>query len=1534
MRLALTVVSPAARTQADVLLDADPGTPVGEVAAELARLLGGGEPGQDYGTVLHFPGPRVPAGRPAAGPPGLPQRPAGSAAAATVTTPPRTGLPLYVDHLLIPADQALASSPLRTGCVVSLGDPAGCLPPEPTGVVECRIAGGPAAGGVHRLSIGSADIGSGPLEHIRIPDPDIPAHALSVTVDSRGACQVAAGDGAAATKDREPLTGPVPWLPGQQVTVGGTLLELAPYEPPDAALHPSEDGGGLDFNRPPRLLPPERQTRFQLPSPPARDERRPWPILMAVAPVLMGVVLAFAIHEVYLLAMCALSPVMLLGSHFSDRKRGRRSYAERMAEYRERKERIEQDARDALDADRLQRRADSPDPAAVLSIATGPRRRLWERRSSDPDYLLLRVGTADLPSSVELQDPTRDEHRRQVFWDIPDAPVTAALPERGVLGVAGPGDEPRAIGRWLVAQTATLHSPNDVQIYLLTDGAGRPGWEWTRWLPHCQHPGGGTLIGNDAETVGARIAELLAVLSARRSALRESAAQQVSFRQADIVVVFDGSRRLRWLPGAIQILREGPAVGVYSICLDAEERLLPAECQAVAVVEPGGLRVQQTGDAAIRQVRPDYASPGWCARLARGIAPIRDISDEDASLGLPDSGRLLDVLGLEPPAASAIAARWRSGGRSTLAVVGEAYDGPFGIDMRRDGPHGLIAGTTGAGKSELLQTIVASLAVANRPDAMTFVLVDYKGGSAFKDCVRLPHTVGMVTDLDTHLVERALQSLTAELTRREHMLAAWGAKDIEDYTELQVRTARAAGGDPAPAPPLAPLPRLMIVIDEFASMARDLPDFVTGLVNIAQRGRSLGIHLILATQRPSGVVSPEIRANTNLRIALRVTDAAESSDVIDAPDAAHISKSTPGRAYVRLGHTSLVPFQAARVGGRRPGPAASGTERPWLARIEWPDLGRPGPERPAPQQREAEEITDLTVLVSAIREANAELRIPAQHSPWLAALPATLLLADLPASLPAGQLGAAGQPAGGLPADGLPASPQPGAQLPLIPYGLEDRPAQQAQQPAAIDLRSFGHLMAAGAPRSGRSQLLRTIAGSIAAAQSCADVHIYGIDCGNGALLALTELPHCGAVVLRTQTERAARLISRLGQELSRRQELLADGGFADIGEQRSGASPGETGLPHIMVLLDRWEGFTPTLGEADGGRLTDTITRILGEGASVGMHLVMTGDRSLIASRISSMTDDKLAFRLPDSDDVNLIGLRARDLPEDIPPGHAFRGESGLEIQVALLGPDASGQGQAAALREIAAGAARRAAGVSRGLRPFRVDVLPARLSFDDAWRLRPPGGAAGRLWGLVGVGGDELTAYGPDLADGMPAFIAGGPAKSGRSSVLVAMARSFLASGAQLIVVAPRPSPLRSLGGLPGVVRVFDGTGLPAGEFAAAIGEFSGPGVVVIDDAEVLRECDAAEELKKLIAFGGDQRRALVFGGNSEDLCAGFGGWQVEARRARRGCLLSPQQITDGDLIGTRLQRSLIGEPVRPGRALLNTGDGKLVTVAVPLD
>jgi S-DNA-T family DNA segregation ATPase FtsK/SpoIIIE len=288
--------------------------------------------------------------------------------------------------------------------------------------------------------------------------------------------------------------------------------------------------------------------------------------------------------------------------------------------------------------------------------------------------------------------------------------------------------------------------------------------------------------------------------------------------------------------------------------------------------------------------------------------------------------------------------------------------------------------------------------------------------------------------------------------------------------------------------------------------------------------------------------------------------------------------------------------------------------------------------------------------------------------------------------------------------------------------------------------------------------------------------------------------------------------------------------------------------------------------------------------------------------------------------------------MPDGIPPGRAFRAGAGAEVQVALLAPDASGQGQAAALQSIAAHCRSRDSAIPAPRRPFRVDLLPARISFADAWQLRD--GPAGPLWGLVGVGGDTLTALGPDLATGAPCFIVAGPAKSGRSTILLSMARSFLSAGTPVVLAAPRPSPLRLLASLPGVLRLFDTPELDGKELAGVLAAFSGPGVVLIDDAEILRDCDAASELSRLIAFGSDAGRALVLGGDSESIGLGFSGWQVEAKRARRGCLTAPANLPEGDLIGVRLTRGLIGHPPHPGRCLLHTGDGNLITVTVPAE
>ena len=1468
MQLTVTVADPMTQAHLDLFVDVDTLTTVGELAAELTAQLRDVDDRKIASLDAHR---------------------AGGVAQATR---------LYVDGLMLDSADLLTDSPVRDGSLVSFDDPALSTVAEPLGAQDLRIVSGPGAGVVHRLSAGEATVGSGPACAVRLDVEGVPELAFTLRVPLHGPCTVHPADGVELQLEHEVVEDEREWEEGACLLLGDSLLELRHAASADAALQPSVDGLSLDYNRPPRLLPPLRKTRYQLPSPPVEPRGRQLPWIAIFAPMVMAAVMVFALGNVRYALFAFMSPVMAIGNFVSGRSGSRKTYKADLETYQSRTAQIQQDARDALVAERLTRRSQAPDPAEVLLIAAGPRARLWERRRDDPDYLSLRLGTADQPSEVTLEDPEQLSHRRDVTWQALDAPVTVSLSQRGVVGVAGRSELTGPLAAWLVAQTAVLHSPRDVQVYVLTDGAARDRWDWLRWLPHCRPSQGQdavVLLGSDTDSQSRRIGELQAMVQARSAA--RSSAEAATVDDPDVLVVLDGARRLRFLPGIVQVLKDGPKVGIFALCIDADERLLPEECSAVVVqTGPSTVTVRQQRLEVVADARADIVPASWFGRVSRALAPVKDVTDDGAESALPNGCRLLDVLDLEPPTGQGVMDAWLRGGRTTEAVVGMSLDGSFALDLRRDGPHALIAGTTGAGKSELLQTLVASLAVANRPDAMTFVLIDYKGGSAFKDCVNLPHTVGMVTDLDTHLVERALESLAAELHRREHILAAAGAKDIEDYTDLGTKDSA-----------LAPLPRLCIVIDEFASMVRELPDFVAGLVNIAQRGRSLGIHLILATQRPSGVVSPEIRANTNLRIALRVTDKSESTDVVDAPDAALISKATPGRAYVRLGHASLVPFQAGRVGGRRPGAQDTATERPvpFLVPLDWNRLGHPVPTRPRGTEPETDAAaTDLGALVHAVIEANEAMGIPAQHSPWLSALTGTVMLDDLPAY------------------DG------PERALPPVPWAVADLPSQQARRPEVIDLSTLGHKYIIGAARSGRTQALRTIAAAVGASLSARDVHLYGIDCGSGGLLPLTALPHCGAIVQRTQTDRVTRLLSRLVEEVTHRQEVLAQGGYASLTEQRSSVNEPDR-LPHLLLLLDRWEGYLASLSELDGGKLHVMVMTLLNEGASVGIHLIVSGDRSLGSYRLAAITEDKLVLRMADKADYSAVGLNTRSLPDTVPDGRGFQPDGNIETQIAVLDGPATGQGQAAAIAVIGARATERDAAVPRSHRPFRIDVLPGMISYDDAVALAGDLARRPALWAMLGVGGDDLDAMGPDLGRS-PVVVLAGPPRSGRSTALVTMTRSLLERGTPVVLIAPRISPLRDLAGHPGVRGCLAGDVLLTEELQPLL-EPTGPLVIVMDDAELHKETKAAEALKAFMRTASDRGRAMIVGGGINELASGYTGWHAEARKARAGALLCPQTPTDGELIGVRLPRSLVGEPVKPGRAHLSTGTG-LVTLAVP--
>ncbi|MCM3884665.1 FtsK/SpoIIIE domain-containing protein [Frankia sp. R82] len=1505
MQIAFTAVDSRDGRPVDVLLRADARTPLRELARALTA-------------TLRQP-PLAPTRRPAP---------------ASLTL---AGHPWSLDPTL-----PLGASAVRDGAVVIL-DAAPPRRAAGTGLVDLVVNAGVGAGLIHSLAAGEHRVGITPVGRVTLNEPGARLLAV-VRVAADGRCRVRA-QGQARVTYPQPAAGPVHII--ATIRASCCLVQLVqPVPQPSAPRY--DTTGATSIHRAPRIRPSQEARSFRLPVPPSQPRPAPIPVVATVLPMLAAAAVALVLNSPTLLMFAALGPVSMIASVVSSRRRDRRAYRRNEQAHRRSRAEVHRAARAALRAEQHQRHVDHPGPAELFIAAWRRDERLWQRRRDDPDYLHLRLGIATQPSTVEIVAATAGERPVRLRAELPALLELATL---GVAGLAGADPAVRALACWLVVQAAVLHSPADLAIWILTSTADvAPAWSWIRWLPHCRRAGAGEAALRFAvgpEDCTGCVRELRSLLEGRG----ELPVDQ-DRPGPEVLVVLDGARALRAVPGLRELLRVGPAAGVVLLCLEQDDRDLPAECRAIVETTERQLIVRRDQGPTTADVLPDLVGPiggpstgagwqagpaglagtlRWCESTARALAPLHDTDADDG--GLPASVHLVDLDGLAQVSAAAILSRWRrsSPGRPGRpgpvgsVPIGVAGGETFRLSLPDDGPHGLIAGTTGAGKSELLQTIIIAHAVTYRPDELVFVLVDYKGGSAFAGCAALPHTVGLVTDLDPHLVRRALTSLSAELRRRETLLAACSAKDLD---ALARQPGRLAAG-------IVP-PRLVLVVDEFATLARELPDFVAGLVNLAQRGRSLGLHLLLATQRPSGVVSPEIRANTNLRIALRVTDAHESDDVVGRPDAALIGRSTPGRAVLRTGPGRVSLVQTAWVGGLAARSGSADTARegelpaPEVIELPWPWRGRggaypgllpiqgpsgdavgPSPGRPAGPT--ADEPTDLSVLVRAVRAAADGLRLPAPRSPWLPPLPERFAL-PLSSARRSVRLGTA-------------------EALPTVPVGLADHCTRQCQLPFTMAVDEAGHLLVVGAPRSGRSTALRTIAGSIGDALSPHDVHLYGLDFGGGALSGLADLPHTGALVDRGDVDRVSRLLRRLTDLAAQRRRRFAANGASDLREARR-LTDAASRAPYLVVLVDGLEGFLADFEDVEGGDTVDLLLRLLREGPAAGISVVLSADRRGLTGRFAALVPERLVLRMADPADGALAGIPAADLPDQQPPGRGFvvggRYPEPVEVQVGLLDPDPTGRAQSAALRAVA----RRARSSNPGdVWPLRVEPLPERITTaqltaaanqSQAAQARPVqvgGGAGAGLRIPLGVGGDDLDVVEIDLI-GNPAFVIGGPPRSGRSSVLLAFALGLLASGMPLVVVTPRPSPLRALQGQRGVTVIADvelhdpvwpGSATAPPWAARPDGHAM---AVLVDDAELVTE-PIASALTEHWRHTRGATGPVVLAGLTEDLLVQYRGFTVDLRRDGHGLLLAPRRATDGDLLGVRLSHARFG-PSPPGRGL----------------
>ena len=1072
---------------------------------------------------------------------------------------------------------------LRFGAVV----PAQPAQADPTRILQ--VSGGRGAGTTVALRSGQVMIGRSPACDLRLDDDAVSRrHAAlhvgrtAVTVHDLGSTNGTSLDGTPVGRAGVAVYG------GQQIRVGDSLLAISEHIERPAAI--AVDGEKVLVNRSPRQPLPAAPTVVEMPARPRPTPPRPMQWLAALLPAVAGGALAWITGSLQFLLFILLTPAMMLSSALGERVRARRANRTAHLEYLDASRAAARTVDAALAQEATARREAAPDPATIARVAAGPGRRLWERGSADDDQLRVRVATGKVAATLR----TRTGAIATSAGLLTDVPVCVDL-RAGPLGVVGPLETARAVCRWALLQLAVLVSPEqlDIALFLSSDP---PAWHWARWLPH--------LRGHVACTA-AEWGDLAAELAAEATTPPHGATRP----GRRLVLVLDRAGEVSAAPGLATLLNAGPSSAVTALCVDDDRARLPASCTTIARISgDAGTWITLAGPAATADSGSaglaDQVSCAWAERVARDLAPLVDGA---ADTRLPVSCGLLDALGLAHLTVDAVRARWACSDGSANTVLGVGNDGPLRLDLAVDGPHALVGGTTGSGKSALLRTLVTGLALTHPPSEIAFALIDYKGGAAFLGCDAFPHTVGLVTDLDPHLTRRALRSLDAEIRRRERLFAAAGAPDFGSY--------RAAG-------PAEPVPRLVIVVDEFATLADELPEFVRGLVGVAQRGRSLGLHLVLATQRPATAISAEIKANTSLRIALRVTDPAESADIIDSPAAATIRRDTPGRALVRVG-AELVAFQTAQVDLPR-GVSAAGE-----VRVEVLDRWRRRMIDPA-EPTIADEHRPGTAVADVLAAAAAGC--PSPRAPWLDPLPA-----DLPATAPAAS--------------------RPGALPHEIVVGVIDLPDQQAQAPLVVDLSRPGGLLLCGAARTGRTTTLATLTRRAAERLDPASLEIYAIDPSGPLTEALHALPHVATALGPSALELVPMLLNR----------LAAAGTGQPAAPARSAPAP----APMRLLVADDFDRMVAAGHVGVPGEVSELLLELL-RAAPERLTCVVSGGRSLLAPRFASSFASRLLLRLDDRADYLLAGVTTRDVPDQMPPGRGLRAVDAAEFQL-LAGPGPS---------------------------------------------------------------------------------------------------------------------------------------------------------------------------------------------------------------------------------------------------------------------
>ena len=864
--------------------------------------------------------------------------------------------------------------------------------------------------------------------------------------------------------------------------------------------------------------------------------------------------------------------------------------------------------------------------------------RLWERKTEDEDFLTIRVGLGDLPIEADIEYPNKefsmeDDNLIELINSvakkskvIKNVPITASLASKNIAAAIIENDErtTEKFAQNLIMQLVALHSYADLKLVFLLKKEKNVRWEHMKTLPHIWDEQKEIRFWADEYDDMKDISRYLEIeLNNRRK--YEDKFDYRSFAPYYLIIT-DDYKTIENLKIVTEILNAKRNLGFGLFCITDNMLHLPNECQLFININGhnGSLFENQITATTKKEFYFDTSFTFFFENIGQRLSNIPIRVNTASKFSLPETYTFLEMYDAGRIEQLNILQRWMTNDstKSLQAPIGIDTNGMqivLDIHEKAHGPHGLIAGSTGSGKSEFIITYILSLAVNYHPNDVSMILIDYKGGGlagAFqKGNVKLPHIVGTITNIDKVGLQRSLVSIQSELRRRQIKFNQ--AREKTDEGTIDIYKYQKLFHDGVVK---EPIPHLLIICDEFAELKQQQPDFMDELISVARIGRSLGVHLILATQKPAGVVNDQIRSNSKFGICLKVQDRQDSMDVIKRPDAAELKRA--GQFYIQVGNNEYFALGQSAWAGASYEPSDIIKKNVDNSMKFVSNIGsvikKIDDTKRAPVKKDGEQLTNIVKYIYELgKNENIHLK-----PLWLENIPEIIMLDKTK--------------------EKYKIEKKENEVIPII--GEYDDPYNQRQGPVELDFKKQGNIIVYGNAESGKETLISTMVYDIITTYTVREAQMYLLDFGSEALKIFKDAPHVGDVVLSTDAEKINRLFEMIQREMKRRTEVLSNyGGDIKLYIKDTGIP-----MPQIIVVINNYEGFVENYGE----KYDDILLTLCREGIKYGIIFVLTASAyNSVRYRLSQNFRQKIALQLNNEDDfLNIIeGVKKKR------PAHVF---------------------------------------------------------------------------------------------------------------------------------------------------------------------------------------------------------------------------------------------------------------------------------------